>query len=108
MSKADVTRFVADVKINSQLQNDLINKLSISDIVAVANKNGYQLTEEDVREYSEEQKAQLTQKELEAVSAGGGFASAAVANMATANLTVAPSPPPQPPPNFIQGLIVIF
>ena len=70
MSKTDVTRFVNDVKANGQLQNDLINRVDISDIVEIGNKHGYHFTEQDIREYAEQQKAGLTEKELAAVAGG--------------------------------------
>jgi predicted ribosomally synthesized peptide with nif11-like leader len=116
MSKADVARFVADVKTTTQLQNDLINKLAIADIVAVANEHGYNMTEADVREYSEQHKAgltsasapvitdrDLTQNELEGVAGGGGFA---IANI-TASAGMKMAPPPPPPPPLIQNLVGI-
>jgi len=102
MSKADVTRFVADVKGNTQLQNDLINKLAVTDIIEVANQHGYQMTEQEVREYAEEQKAQLTEKQLEAVAGGGNYAIATGVLQAT---TFKLAPPPPPP--LIQNVIGI-
>ncbi len=70
MSKEDVTRFVADVKNNPELQNDLMQKVGVSAIVEVGNRHGYHITEEEVRKYAEEQKARLTEKELESVVGG--------------------------------------
>jgi predicted ribosomally synthesized peptide with nif11-like leader len=117
MSKADVARFVADVKTTTRLQNDLINKLAIADIVAVANEHGYNLTEVDVREYSEQQKAglrsapapvitdlDLTEKQLEGVAGGGGYVIGAVANTSISQIKLAPAPPPPP---LIQNLVGI-
>jgi predicted ribosomally synthesized peptide with nif11-like leader len=105
MSKADVTRFVADVKSNTQLQNDLINKLGISDIIEVASQHGYQMTDQEVREYAAEQKAQLSEKQLEAVAGGGGYAAAATYVVAKEFVM---APPPPPPPPLIQNLVGII
>src|SRR5581483_10191676 len=99
MSKADVTRFVTDVKNNTQLQNDLMNRLAISDILSVASQHGYQLTEQDVREYTEEQKAQLSERQLEAVAGGGGF----TGTVYRVDTQLVAAPPPPPPPPLIQG-----
>ena len=101
MSKANVMRFVEDVRNDPRLQNELINKLGISAIVGVANNHGYSITEQDVRDYAEGQ--HLAEKELEAVAGGGGF----TAYLQTTDLLVKELPPP-PPPTLIQNLIIIL
>jgi predicted ribosomally synthesized peptide with nif11-like leader len=70
MSKREVERFFTEVSKNEELMSDLLNRLEVSVIVQVGNTHGYNITEEDVRAYSEEQKAALTAKELENVAGG--------------------------------------
>jgi predicted ribosomally synthesized peptide with nif11-like leader len=70
MSKADMARFVEDANSNQTLRNALTGKSGVPEIVAVANEHGYHITEADIHAYAEEQKAGLSEKELEGVVGG--------------------------------------
>ena len=47
-----------------------MGKSSISEIVQIGNAHGYDITSHDVSAYVREQNPQLTEEELDAVSAG--------------------------------------
>ena len=70
MAKADIERFVADVKTNETLQIEVRDNVGVQALVEVANKHGYSVTEEDVLAYAAAHQSELSEKELEVVSGG--------------------------------------
>lgn len=71
MSKAEVERFVADLKSDAGLQGALKEKGADSAaLVAIAKAHGYDFTIEDVRDHVRAHKHDLTDQELEAVIGG--------------------------------------
>ena len=74
MSRAELERFVADVKADPRLQADLKERGSgVASIVEIARSGGYEITTQDVRDYVRSQHRDLTEEELERVTAGGVF-----------------------------------
>ena len=74
MSRAELERFVADVKADPRLQADLKERGSgVASIVEIARSGGYEITTQDVRDYVRSQRRELTEEELERIAAGGVF-----------------------------------
>jgi predicted ribosomally synthesized peptide with nif11-like leader len=72
MSRAELERFVADVKADPRLQADLKERGSgVASMVEIARSGGYEITTQDVRDYIRSQDRDLTEQELDRVSAGG-------------------------------------
>ena len=71
MSKSEFARFVADLGTDAALRSSV--KASASDptaIVAIAKGKGYAIDVADVRSHLKADRPDLTEKELDAVSAG--------------------------------------
>jgi predicted ribosomally synthesized peptide with nif11-like leader len=72
MSRAELERFVADVKADPRLQADLKERGSgVASIVEIARSGGYEITTQDVRDHVRSQHRELTEEELERITAGG-------------------------------------
>lgn len=72
MSRAELEQFVADVKADPRLQADLKERGSgVASLVEIARSGGYEITTQDVRDYIRSQDRDLTEQELDRVSAGG-------------------------------------
>jgi predicted ribosomally synthesized peptide with nif11-like leader len=72
MSRAELERFVADVKADPRLQADLKERGSgVASLVEIARSGGYEITTQDVRDYVHSQDRDLTEQELDRVAAGG-------------------------------------
>jgi predicted ribosomally synthesized peptide with nif11-like leader len=74
MSRAELERFVADVKADPKLQADLKERGSgVASVVEIARSRGYEITTQDVRDYVRSQDREITEEELDRVTAGGVF-----------------------------------
>src|SRR5262245_33615728 len=74
MSRAELERFVADVKADPRLQTDLKERGSgVASLVEIARSRGYEITTQDVRDYVRSQDRDITEEELDRVTAGGVF-----------------------------------
>jgi predicted ribosomally synthesized peptide with nif11-like leader len=74
MSRAELERFVADVKADPRLQADLKERGSgVASIVEIARSGGYEITTQEVRDYVRSQHRDLTEEELSRVTAGGAI-----------------------------------
>lgn len=72
MSRAELERFVADVKADPRLQADLKERGSgVASVVEIARSRGYEITTQDVRDYVRSQDREITEEELDRVTAGG-------------------------------------
>ena len=72
MSRAEIEQFVADVKADPRLQADLKERGSgVASMVEIARSGGYEITTQDVRDYVRSQDRDLTEQELDRVTAGG-------------------------------------
>jgi predicted ribosomally synthesized peptide with nif11-like leader len=73
MSKAEVERFVSDLKADANLQSEMKAKATgIPSLIEVAKARGYEITKEDIRQYVHSQGQELTDEQLES-TAGGVF-----------------------------------
>ena len=73
MSKAEVERFVSDLKADANLQSEVKAKATgIPSLIEVAKARGYEITKEEIRQYVRSQGQELTDEQLES-TAGGGF-----------------------------------
>ena len=84
MSQADVERFVADLKSNDELRDEVTGAAGgIGSIVEVAKDKGYDITVEEARDYIRSQaSSELSDEQLDQVAGGKGGSS-------VANVTVA-------------------
>ena len=74
MSRAEIERFVADVKADPRLQADLKERGSgVASVVEIARSRGYEITTQDVRDHVRSQDRDITEEELDRVTAGGVF-----------------------------------
>jgi hypothetical protein len=55
MSKSEVERFVTEANQNTEIQNDLLQRVEAPALVEVGNKHGFDFTENDVRAFVAEQ-----------------------------------------------------
>jgi predicted ribosomally synthesized peptide with nif11-like leader len=72
MSKAEIERFVKDVKTDTALQAEI--KKAGSDpqaFVALAKKKGYDFTVDELKKHAENKKGELSQEDLDKVAGGG-------------------------------------
>jgi predicted ribosomally synthesized peptide with nif11-like leader len=74
MAKADLERLIADLKTHSELQAALVGKASFSEIVEVARAHGYDVSPDDLRTHAQSQSPELSDQQLDAISAGSGLA----------------------------------
>lgn len=91
MSKADIERFVNDVKSNSALRDELKTAgIDEGGIVDFAKSKGYEITAEEVKSHLEAKKAALSDEELDKVAGGSTVSTEAVevAEAATTAVTV--------------------
>ena len=66
MSKADVERFVSDLKADANLQSEVKAKATgIPSLVEFAKGRGYEITAEDIRQHARSQGQELTDEQLE-------------------------------------------
>jgi|SRR5438067_1473011 hypothetical protein len=71
MSRAEVDRFVADVKGSTRLQTELRKRGSgVAAVAEIARSHFYEITIDDVRDYVRTQERDLTEQELDAVIGG--------------------------------------
>jgi predicted ribosomally synthesized peptide with nif11-like leader len=71
MSKADLERFVSDLKADANLQSEVKAKATgIPSLVKVATARGYEITAEDIRQYARSQGQELTDEQLESIAGG--------------------------------------
>ena len=74
MSRAELERFVTDVKADPRLQADLKERGSgVASMVEIARSGGYEITAQDVRDYLGSQDRELTEQELNSLTGGGVF-----------------------------------
>jgi len=55
MSKSEVDRFVTEANQNTEIQNDLLQRVEAPALVEVGNRHGFDFTEDDVRAFAGEQ-----------------------------------------------------
>jgi len=85
MSKADLDRFVSDLKTKKDLQEAVAKGAGgLQSALAVAKANGYSITIDEARSYMREKAASLSDKELDALAGGKGSS---------------PAPKPKPAPS---------
>jgi predicted ribosomally synthesized peptide with nif11-like leader len=73
MSKADLDRFVADLKTKKDLQDAVAKGAGgLQSALAVAKSHGYNITIDEARSYMREKAASLSDKELDALAGGKG------------------------------------
>ena len=71
MSKAEVERFVSDLKADANLQSEVKAKATgIPSLVEFAKGRGYEITAEDIRQHARSQGQELTDEQLEATAGG--------------------------------------
>lgn len=71
MSKADVERFVSDLKADANLQSEVKAKATgIPSLVEFAKGRGYAITAEDIRQHARSQGQELTDEQLESTAGG--------------------------------------
>ena len=70
MSKAEVERFVTDLKANANLQSEVKKATGIPSLVEFAKGRGYEITAEDIRQHARSQGQELTDEQLEATTGG--------------------------------------
>lgn len=80
MSRSEVERFIADLKSNDALRDEMsLNASGIGSVVTFAKDKGYDITTDEARTYLEEQMGrQLSDEELDAVAGGAGGPATAV------------------------------
>ena len=80
MSKADVERFVGDLKNNADLLAEVKSKASgVGSVVEIARSHGYEITIAEAKDYIQKQtSSDLSDEQLDAVAGGKGGGSAAV------------------------------
>ncbi len=80
MSSENIERFSAEAKNNSELAEE-IKKLGsdVAGIVKLAECKGFPFTEDELKEYSEAKKGELSEEQLEKVAGGVGVVLALVA-----------------------------
>jgi predicted ribosomally synthesized peptide with nif11-like leader len=84
MSKADLDRFVADLKTKKDLQAAVAKGAGgLQSALAVAKSHGYNITIDEARTYMREKAANLSDKELDMLAGGKGSS---------------PAPKPKPAP----------
>ena len=74
MAKSEVERFIADLKEKEDLRNGL-KETAGADLKSVqefAKDKGYEFSEEDLNDHVEEQKAKLSEDDLDKVAGGAG------------------------------------
>jgi len=85
MSKADLDRFVGDLKTKKDLQEAVAKGAGgLQSALAVAKAHGYSITIDEARSYMREKAASLSDKELDALAGGKGSS---------------PAPKPKPAPS---------
>ncbi len=74
MSQSEVERFVADLKENDALREELtLNASGVGSVVEFAKAKGYDITADEARSYIQSQTEQeLSDEELDAVAGGKG------------------------------------
>ena len=73
MSKADLDRFVSDLKTKKDLQEAVAKGAGgLQSALAVAKSHGYNITIDEARTYMREKAANLSDKELDALAGGKG------------------------------------
>jgi predicted ribosomally synthesized peptide with nif11-like leader len=71
MSQAEIERFSNDVKTDAGLREEVTTKgTQIPALLKVAKAHGYEITENDFREYIRSKSAELTEEEIESVVGG--------------------------------------
>ena len=87
MSQSELERFIADVKANKEMQEDLKKgEASVEAVVKYAKEKGYDFTVEELKAYVETKKSELSEEELEKIA--GGIAAAAIQVVAGAGAAV--------------------
>ena len=88
MSKSEVERFVADLKENDALREELsLNASGIGSVVEFAKDKGYDVTADEARTYLEEQVGrELNEDELDNIA--GGAAIAVVQQMTAGSVNI--------------------
>ena len=74
MSRADIDRFVNDLKDNPDLLNDIQSgSAGLGSIVDVARNNGYDISLDEAKDYIREQsKSDLSDEQLDSIAGGKG------------------------------------
>ena len=70
MSKAEVERFVRDLKVDANLQSKVKKATGIPSLVVFAKGRGYEITAEDIRQHARSQGQELTDEQLESTTGG--------------------------------------
>lgn len=93
MSQAEVERFVADLKNNEDLRNELSGHASgIGSVVAFAKDNGYDVSAEEAGAYIQAQAGrELSDEQLDAIAGGKGSVPTADAVFAVVQSTTSGS-----------------
>lgn len=89
MSQADIVRFIADLKSNDELRNEVTGTASgLESVVGVAREHGYDITVDEARDYVRSQaSSELSDEQLDQI-AGGKSGSSSTATSATADISV--------------------
>jgi len=74
MSQADVDRFVADLKSNEDLRNEVTGAASgIGSVVEIAKSHGYDISVDEARDYIRSRaSSDLSDEQLDAIAGGKG------------------------------------
>jgi predicted ribosomally synthesized peptide with nif11-like leader len=73
MARADIERFIRDLKTNQDLQQAVAGGAGgLQSIVNIANQRGYPITIDEARQYIRDQGSTLTDAELDALAGGKG------------------------------------
>lgn len=73
MSKEAIKKFQEEAKSNKDLQEQIVEAGSdVDKIVSIANNAGFSFTKEELLQFSEEAKSQLSDDDLDKVAGGSG------------------------------------
>jgi predicted ribosomally synthesized peptide with nif11-like leader len=107
MSKADLDRFVADLKTNTKLRDAVVKGAGgVQAAINVAKSHGYNITLDEARGYMREQAANLSDKELDALAGGKGSSPAPKPKPAPSSGPSAVTTVMQPAMTVIDGMAV--
>ncbi|MDA0951589.1 MAG: Nif11-like leader peptide family RiPP precursor [Proteobacteria bacterium] len=91
MSQADIQRFVADLKSNADLRNEVTGSASgIGSVLEVAKEHGYDISVSEARDYIRSQaSSELSDEQLDQIAGGKGHHSVSSATQAVQVQTAA-------------------
>ncbi len=74
MSRAEVERFISDLKADAKQQAEVQAKAaSVPALVQFAKERGYDITIDDIREHARSQNQELTDEQLDTAAGGRSF-----------------------------------